>query len=154
MKTTRQNVFETNSSSSHSLGIAPYGDKDTLKLDEDKNVVISGCYQFGWGPEDIFDIKSKIAYYYICNEFNEDALDLLKEIIREETGANEVLIDVNTDYTKGDYSYVDHQSIDTAKYMSKENLKDFIFNKDSYIHLDNDNWDGDEYPNYGMIYIE
>lgn len=145
MKTTiRQGVFETNSSSTHSLSISDNSDYQTISLNEDNNIVISGIFQFGWGYEELYDFEEKMAYYYLSNQNDEDAIDKLIEVVREETGADDVIF-----YIDEDISYIDHQSYDTAHNMTYEDIKNFIFNPNSYIILDNDNNYDDTFGVYG-----
>jgi len=60
---TRQAVFETNSSSTHSLSISSSSTDllDTLPLNEQGEVVLNGG-QFGWEVEDYSDAGTKASY--------------------------------------------------------------------------------------------
>ena len=135
MKTViRRGVFETNSSSTHSLSISDSHNYIIIKTDEDNNIVISGEFKFGWGYDELYDFEDKVAYYYLDNMYDEDSIDFLKEVIIDETGANDVIFDIN-EY----YSWIDHQSHGTTDGLTREELKDFLFNPNSYIILKNDN---------------
>lgn len=135
MKTViRRGVFETNSSSTHSLSIADSHDYIKVKVNEDNNIVIYGEFRFGWGYDELFDFEDKVAYYYLDNMYDEDSIDLLKEVIIDETGANDVIFDIDEEY-----SWIDHQSHGTTDGLTREELKDFLFNPNSYIILKNDN---------------
>ena len=130
----RKKVFETNSSSTHSLSISDNSDYQTISLNKDNNIVISGIFQFGWGYEALYDFEEKMAYYYLSNREDEEAIDKLIEVVREETGAKDVIFHIDDNI-----SYIDHQSYDTAHNMTYEDIKNFIFNPNSHIILDNDN---------------
>ena len=153
----RKSVFETNSSSTHSIYIS---DKKCVlsRLGVDNNGICriySG--EFGWEVEDYYGAASKASYcmtyafqmaqYYTVEggygynmEFVKHLLDMLTEVIMENTKAKSV------EYVKSDdqyyaYGYIDHKSFDVCSdaFESKETLKNFIFNKNSYLHTDNDN---------------
>jgi len=141
-KQIREKVFETNSSSSHSITIEPSNDGlyDTIIPDDDGNIILTGG-EFGWGIEEHNDALTKANYCGVDNLLNEDKLDMLKEVIREQTGCNEVIIDISEDWKDSNHSYIDHQSHGTSREAleSKETLRQFIFNKNSILYIDNDN---------------
>jgi hypothetical protein len=145
LKKIRQNVFETNSSSSHSISISEKNDSDlmdnTLIPNEDGNIILLGG-EFGWDIEDFHDAQTKASYMAIyatewareeCEEFTK----ILKDVIQKQTGCKEVIFKLGGD------SYIDHQSVDSEDYhyvfYNPEELRQFIFNKESYLHTDNDN---------------
>lgn len=142
MKTVkRQGVFETNSSSCHSISI--FGGnyiKDILPVD-DNGVCEIYDGEFGW-EEDSFSSAAVKASYCLTyasrftenEEPNNEYLEMLKEVIKENTGCTEVVFNI------GD-GYIDHQSDDVCgeAFENKQALTDFIFNKKSYLLTDNDN---------------
>jgi len=142
MKQIREKVFETNSSSSHSITIEPSNDGlyDIIIPDDDGNITLTGG-EFGWGIEEFSDALTKANYCGVDNLSNEDKLDILKEVIREQTGCNEVIIDISEDWKDANHSYIDHESHGTSDeaFESKETLRDFIFSKNSVLYIDNDN---------------
>lgn len=138
--TVRKSIFETNSSSSHSITIETGGSLwDTIAPDIDGVIWIIGD-EFGWGYDEFNDAETKANYaaldFYYCGE--EDRLNMLKEVIEDYTGYP-VEIDINLDSNY--LVYIDHQSIGTACYelYTKEDIKNFIFNKNSILYIDNDN---------------
>ena len=136
----RHGVFETNSSSSHSISIAR-GAKiyETLKVD------IYGCVrikpgEFGWDEERFYEPEDKASYAmaYAAKQPNGDCLEMLGDVIKEHTGCKTVLF--GEDECRN-FGYIDHQSDDVCMdaFASKEALKEFLFNPESYVETDNDN---------------
>jgi len=141
MKNIRRNVFETNSSSSHSISIST---KDNLfdDLEQDENGVITlNGGEFGWSGGDFFDAETKANYCAVDCYDNPEEKEMLISVIKEHTGCKEVVININTDWNSGNYSYIDHQSQGTSQdaFQSRNTLKRFLFNPESYLTLDNDN---------------
>lgn len=136
MITKRLNVFETNSSSSHSITINTIDeDWDTIIPNEEGIIYLNGG-EFGWGYEEITDALTKANYCAVDFKENDNLLEKLSSVIKDFTRANEVIIDLS--WTS---SYIDHQSDGTVRYeyLSDEDLKYFIFNKKSILIIDNDN---------------
>jgi len=142
----RRGVFETNSSSSHSISISSeVGLMDTLKLNGDGDVELDGG-EFGWDEESFNDAQIKASYlaiyskiYYPDDEIGEDKLkDILSMVIQEQTGCDRVIFAFTSEN-----AYIDHQSIDSQTYHylfeDPEQLRQFIFNPNSYLRTDNDN---------------
>lgn len=143
MITKRQSVFETNSSSSHSITISDTTELlDSITPDKDGNIVLTGG-QFGWEIEDYEDALSKANYCAVDVHGNDDYEQMLIDVIKEHTGAKNVIFDFTTDYSQDEdnYSYIDHQSYGTTHeaFSSNETLKAFIFNPNSVLRTDNDN---------------
>lgn len=170
MKSVRKGVFETNSSSTHSISISDTVQiNDTIGIDEN-GVCHIHCGEFGWEVEEYNDSSSKAAYCltYLkmasmtpgdrkVMSITDDTLESLNiseymknfyTVIKEVTGAKEVRFvpecepdpkDPQSDYCWG---YIDHQSFEVCEeafYAPSENLKNFIFNKNSILITDNDN---------------
>jgi len=169
----RRGVFETNSSSSHSITIDR--DKDnltdfpkgqfirnypTLKVPGVSGV--SGVLEmrggeFGWGVEDFNDFETKFQYlvthiFRNCTSESEvlsrmedsEQFLMLKTVIKK-TCDLEITPPEPSAYGKtyvGPVGYIDHQSVGTAfqVFISKEILKNYLFNKDSILFIDNDNY--------------
>jgi len=157
MKTvTRAGVFETNSSSTHSICIAK--DKalilDKLPLDEEG---VCRVYpgEFGWEEREYNDAATKASYclthvksrpnYGLGTGSDEEML--LSAVIAQGTDAKQVLfVPQGQDYEgKDDWGYIDHQSIENdggagePAFASGEILFNFIFNPASSLITDNDN---------------
>lgn len=145
-KIVRHGVFETNSSSSHSISISDTCDKyETLYPNEDGVLVFEGG-EYGWGYETYHSAEPKANYvatmsamYGEGGEVNEyydgstPLRDMLESVISEHTGI-----------TKFEYhlkdAYIDHQSVDNKMFSwTKQEMKNFIFNPRSELDIDNDN---------------
>jgi len=137
----RQSVFETNSSSTHSISISEKGDFLTIHPESDGNIYLNGG-EFGWEIEQYRDPLTKANYCAVDNAGNEERIEMLKRVIKEHTKANEVIINANTeDWNSKYHSYIDHQSNGTSEdaFESEETLKNFIFRRGSVLYTDNDN---------------
>lgn len=142
MKNIRHNVFETNSSSSHSISISSNDppEFDTIYPDKDGKIILTGG-EFGWEYENYFDSLTKANYCAIDCKNDSVMEQMLIEVIKEHTGASEVILKIDTDWNSGNYSYIDHQSQGTSHdaFESKETLRRFIFDRNSVLTTDNDN---------------
>lgn len=104
---------------------------------------------FGWGPDEITDIRSRIAFAYLQTVYagNQAWLDMLNEVIREHTGVKNIEYHISQEWEAENgyaYGYIDHQSSaeedeNTEIFESKEMLTQFLFGSGSQIVLDNDN---------------
>lgn len=131
-KLIRHGVFETNSSSSHSVSVADETKDfvmDYIYPNEDGVVVLEGG-EFGWNWFKNNDAITKANYVVASYGLT----DNLKEVIMEHTGAVDVVYETTDDYS----SYVDHDSYGVAP-QGKEELKNFIFNQNSWLFGGNDN---------------
>ena len=129
----RRAVFETNSSSMHSITVSnKKGVLEILSLDPDGITLTIDCDQdFGWGMQTHYDATTKAAY---CVLDGMD-LDLLEKVLKDQTGAKVI------HYKNEDKGNIDHQSYGTAKeeLYDYDRVRDFIFNRDSELEIDNDN---------------
>jgi hypothetical protein len=134
-KLIRRGVFETNSSSSHSVSIGMDQDKefvlDTIYPNQNGTITIHGD-EFGWEWFKHNDAITKASYAAQQFRYDENSLETLKEVIIEQTGAEQV------EFVGLDDGYVDHDSQGILT-SSKHWLKDFIFNKNSWLFGGNDN---------------
>lgn len=146
---TRNSVFETNSSSTHSVSIEDITDKDmldTMLPNEDGNIVLEGG-EFGWEEESYNDAWTKANYLavYSClysGDLDETFKENLKNVIKDQTKCKNVIFEITDDWNKN-YSYIDHQSVECRDYddlmRNLKEIRNFIFNKKSYLYTDNDN---------------
>jgi len=165
----RGGVFETNSSSMHSLSI---NGKDNVS----HPTLMNGYFgEFGWGYDTYSNPEDRLSYLLtaiaqrlqISYEYSEGNKDLFlsskwflwtNELIKDFT-SNEISFNwenISTSYYC--FGYIDHQSINSQKddegmYVAdilsdfwsndknkfKENMKEFIFNNKYEIVIDNDN---------------
>jgi len=133
MKTIRQGVFETNSSSTHSISIDENATVfSSITPDKNGNIVLTGG-EFGWEFETYYSPLVKANYCALDIGDNVDEKKMLIEVIKEHTGAKDVIFELD--------GYIDHQSAGTTSdaFESKELLKSFIFGKNSVLETGNDN---------------
>lgn len=144
MKQIRNNVFETNSSSTHSLSIPEKIDETKLTSitpNSEGNIILEGG-EFGWEIEEYNDPLTKANYVVVDNLYNEHRLEIIKDIIKEHTGCTDVIILAqNKDWDAPYYSYIDHESSGKTNelFESKEKLRNFIFSPSCILYTDNDN---------------
>lgn len=144
MKTIRQSIFETNSSSSHSITISRSSKLlDSIGLEDDGSVHIYPG-DFGWGVDVFKDPETKASYCYTYaeNYAAPEKFNLLTEVLLEQTGAKKVIYHKEAEPQVGSGAgYIDHQSQDTCEkaFRNKETLKRFIFNPESILIIGNDN---------------
>jgi hypothetical protein len=140
MEKRRIGVFETNSSSTHSIAIS---DKDcvldTLSVTDGVCTICSG--EFGWEIETYYDAASKSSYCLTwAKEYGDDTHeDMLKRVISSQMGG--VQVEFEPSGGLYDWGYIDHQSSDVCKeaFGSDVSLRNFIFNPNSVLVTDNDN---------------
>jgi hypothetical protein len=161
----RRSVFETNSSSTHSISIASGAETlDTLPVEYD-GVCRIFPGEFGWGVETHTDAATKASYALTwamsCEDYHvwsaaggrseetvgnkEEALAMLREVIQEATGCREVVFVGGEEGDDDPWGYIDHQSIEgdggpgKQAFATKQTLRDFIFKPASQLHICNDN---------------
>lgn len=153
MKTIRHNVFETNSSSSHSVTIATGFKGETPLKEKHKGGPITLTRgEFGWEWQDFTDFESKLKYAYTLaagqgpwsksepdklSKAGNREIQTLEKILKRYLGVTKVIMMNN-------WGYVDHQSEADSKtdiYQSEETLINFLFNDESEFRTGNDNED-------------
>lgn len=128
-KLIRKFCFETNSSSSHSIALAGEDKQfilDTLYPNQNGVITLTGG-EYGWEWFKTNDVGEKANYAAQSLGNN----TTLIEVIKEQTGATEVIINTEN-------GYIDHDSYGIVP-RDKEGLKNFIFNKNSWLFGGNDN---------------
>jgi hypothetical protein len=97
---------------------------------------------FGWEWESYNDALTKANYAAIDILHNPELKDMLVNVIKEHTGAKEVVFEFDTWVNNGD-SYIDHQSQGTSldAFASPETLKNWLFSPESWLYTGNDNSD-------------
>lgn len=133
-KLIRKGVFETNSSSSHSIAIASEDKEfvlDTIYPDQHGTIIIRGD-EYGWDWFKHNDAETKASYAAQQFANDSDMLEKLEYVIKEQTGAERVIFEGLDD------GYVDHDSVGILPNTASE-LKNFIFNKNSWLFGGNDN---------------
>lgn len=131
MKTKRNSVFETNSSSVHAIVITT---NNNIEIPKDLPPILEmETVDFGWEVDRYNDFTSKLQYLYNACESCETYKPRLDAFL------SEVGIEM-VDYTPG---YIDH-GYDTADFLEFvfsdiNNFKRFLFSPDSFIQTGNDN---------------
>jgi hypothetical protein len=143
-KLIRRGVFETNSSSTHSITIG--SDTDLLGFSPntpDNGIEIRPDY-FGWNHEIYRSVESRLSYILIyirdwSGDKHEKFTQVLTNVVNDHTGA--VYIKLIEDEEED--GYIDHQSVEYQNYHylfeDPSVLKTFLFSKDGYVETDNDN---------------
>lgn len=141
MRVIREGVFETNSSSTHSICIkggefAP----DAFPLDDGVCKVHPG--EFGWDVREFRSPQIKASYCLThAKESGGDKrlLPMLTAVLGKATGCEVEFVSAGGEYYE--WGYIDHQSsgVCAEAFESEETLRDFIFNPDSWLKTDNDN---------------
>jgi hypothetical protein len=152
----RHQVFETNSSSSHSITVS--GD-EAADFGLGANVLRSGiirveCYNdFGWTWEERASTTDKIAYMLMQCDPNgfSDGVDVGDDIIPTLVERNENarwLVDLierttgcQVEFVVGDWVGIDHQSHGEGRelFSDEDQMRRFLFSGSSYIRTGNDN---------------
>lgn len=158
MKQIRQGVFETNSSSTHSICIA----KD-IKLSIPKNIHFS-FGEFGWERDTLSSIQEKASYLYTGMMYNNpQGMDKIIETLQKNGVEVTREMPIMVTYKSGiayidNGGYVDHAG-DLAPFLtaileSEERLLSFLFSDLSFIITGNDNDDCDVDINVKYPYEE
>lgn len=142
----RKGVWETNSSSSHSLSIAddskPFIMDTSLLPDQHGKIRLTGG-EFGWEWAKYNDAETKANYLAVFCADQDDFKERLINVIKQQTGCTEVDFLFSKDYTKSNWSYIDHQALEDATpngaFETDETLRNFIFNRNSWLFTGNDN---------------
>lgn len=149
MKLIRKSVFETNSSSCHSISVNDSDVYDSVTPNSD-NLIVIPIMEFGWEENTYDDSMDKMAYVWIYIRDWANAvskvpfMDMFKKVVCDHTGAADVYMDPGVKSSWGsDEGYIDHQSVEDGDlnhlFDSEAKLKSFLFSNKSEIITDNDN---------------
>lgn len=135
----RHNIFETNSSSTHSFVL--YNAKTDYIIPEiTEDIVVIQCDSYGWGYDELKSWRSR-AEYMATYAALYGGPETIKKFENELSDYLKVPVKIAMP-KKNKYDYydecIDHQSIDKATEMF-ENLKQTIFAKNGIIIISNDN---------------
>lgn len=142
----RVSVFETNSSSSHSIHISDeIALYDTTLIPNTEGIIELEGGEFGWEWARFNDAKTKANYAAVLESGANR--ELLIKAIKEQTGAKEVV------FKTGEWSYIDHESVNLISEIdSVEKMKNWIFNPNTWLVTGNDNSKGPfniyDFPTY------
>jgi len=133
----RHNVFETNSSSSHSFtcNIETEGRLDVLNPDKMGNIILNGgdFSKFEFYISDALQKANAIAAYcYVTG--NDQVQKMLEDVLKKQTGAEHIVVNIrlqgpdrNTYVSSKFLSYISEAT------GSMRDIKNFVFNPDSEI---------------------
>lgn len=148
-KLIRNSVFETNSSSCHSISIGKSDVYDSVTPNED-GVIRLEPMEFGWKQERYDDTYSKMVYLWIyirdwCDRVEEEFMETFQRVVCTHTGASSVIMVTDEDAPEWPRNgYIDHQSVESNDYhhlfYDDNLLKQFLFDCDSWLETDNDNY--------------
>jgi hypothetical protein len=147
----RKSVFETNSSSSHSLTLGK-GDLAAQPLPPHilrEGVICLSAGEYGWEWHRYYSVQGKLRYLLtqvtngqvpddieeLCQD--NERVAMLRDVVKEHTGCSIIVT-----HSSG---HIDHQSAmgdgnnGVELFNSAEALKSFIFDPESYIETGNDN---------------
>lgn len=168
MKLIRNGVFETNSSSAHSLA---YGTSKIIRggswgMPPDETDFSNPLYrldtvpekykgyrfyewlgEYGWGYDELCTPQQKFSYLLTQIADTSEELHKATEyyILKEIMGNIGLNIELSDEDEEG---YIDHQSygvVDMSLFKTKEDLITYLFNDNIVIHIENDN---DEYQEW------
>lgn len=133
----RCKVFETNSSSAHSIVIIPNKDFKIKKiiidsLSEENKKFVFGDRYFSCECDVFSDWKTKADYAFISYKNDEFIIEDIKSIIKKYTD-----IDAEFNSSNGE---IDHQSINVLKdeITNGLTLEEFIFNPNILLYIKSD----------------
>jgi len=138
----RRNVFETNSSSTHSLCVT----KNNI-LDQKQESLNFSIGEFGWEHDTLRSSFEKASYLYTAILINEkvELLDSVKVILENnnvEYEFEEPKYDGDDEYKYLKYGYIDHgNELDDFLGIcnDEDKLMRFLFSSESFILTGNDN---------------
>lgn len=149
----RIGLFETNSSSSHSIHISTMGEHNG-KLNCIDGKIYSRGDEFGWGYEIFTDAQTKLDYLitHLFSRYDkQEDVDMaeaanpyylmIKRVVEGYTGCELVLVPIEEQSGYWPFGYIDHQSYGEANeaLVDEDTIADFIFNPNSELVIDNDN---------------
>ena len=153
----RKNVFETNSSSTHSLVISKNERAYNYSLPIEDGVLTIPFGEFGWGPDILSTPIEKLSYlitdridlYDIPEEIKDDE-DAIQELIMKSEPISEIIdvikhccpeveevrFELDDNFTP--FGYVDHESLGTSR-DDGLSIEEIVFSNKVIIMIDNDN---------------
>ena len=146
IKLIRKNVFETNSSSTHSISVGHGDTYDSITPYED-GIIYLEPEEFGWEQETYTATYTKLTYAYIyardwTGDKSPQFMEVLKKVVCEHTGATDIKMNSSTSFGYTNTGYIDHQSVEDGNYHylfeDEQTLKQFIFDPTSVLETDND----------------
>lgn len=137
MKNIRRSVFETNSSSMHSLSII--GSSNMVSKDKFGKITRVKYGEYGWGYDRLSTPVEKLSYMITEYKDNDYMFDLVIKTFEDYTGSTVIIEELDDGYyPKG---YIDHQSHGTIDDVLSDSItiRDILFDYKYSIIIDNDN---------------
>lgn len=133
--------FVSNSSSSSFIVIGnEINDKQDINFNKN-----NGEDSFGWGPETLYDIHSRLNWAILIGNYIEhfdyEYVNLFLQKTFQENGCEFTMEEEEFNHLIED-GYIDHQSVESENaimWESYDTMKLWLFSKESYIKLSNDN---------------
>jgi len=147
MQLIRTGVFETNSSSTHSITLGPQTQVLRGLTPDQFGYVKIHPIEFGWEYETYAEPASKLAYLWVyakdwSKELADTHMAALKDMVFDHTGGELVMVEDAADYYP--YGYIDHQSVEEEQlhelFADREQLRRFAFGAESVLETGNDNY--------------
>ena len=145
----RRGVFETNSSSTHSIVMmknpeAQFPD-NWYQLSEDGGLILfEDDLDFGWGPDILNDSFGRLCYAIASYGDKKEKMDEICELCKKHIPGFKSFCFMNDGYGRRSqyHGSIDHQSVGTLDGFLKSadvSLEDFIFNNRYLVIIDHDN---------------
>lgn len=143
----RNSVFETNSSSCHSISVGNSGVYKGYPVEEDGSVIIEHGF-YGWEKKMYTSVCDRLSYVWIyirdwSGAKSKDFLEMFTKVVLDHTGGIEIIEDPRPADSYSNQGYIDHQSVEDSDldfiFESEAVLKSFLFDSKSYLQTDNDN---------------
>lgn len=146
----RRGVFETNSSSCHSVSFEPKTeDKYDMNLDiNDEDFVEVKLGEFGWEFGAYSDSETKLSYITtmaMLGSNTRDDLRKINEVVKEVMCCDGIIVLEPKNSWGDSICYIDHQSMysDIDEFLEDNaggvSLEEYIFNPQYVLITDNDN---------------
>lgn len=150
----RNSVFETNSSSTHSIHIDNECDiLDTAsRLINNKNELVLTGGEFGWEWTKFNDTDTKLNYIGVFVTSIErtkrpkgEKTKLFENVVKKQLKVKKIIYNFCSQWgQETTYSYIDHQSFDQCRsiwqvFENEQNMRCFLFSEKSWLFLGNDN---------------
>ena len=162
MRKVRRGVFETNSSSTHSVSIRKGEVRDSyLTVNPEDNKVHVEFGEYGWGYKSLRSQSERLSYLCtmlmmteasransVDDIFETEGFKQINNLIAEKCSCDGICFDDKIQFKDWDIDingYIDHQSYEDYSSIQEflndynTNIVDFVFNDGVTVIIDNDN---------------
>ena len=132
MTTIRSSIFETNSSSTHSITVAS---ANSYPINDLTDTIYLGVGEYGWGYDEFTDTLTKADYLGVEAKINPAKWEILMRIL------NKYYPNVTFKPADEDSGHIDHQSygdIWEALNYDHDLIEDFLMNPNSTLIISSD----------------